>query len=85
MCSEIYSEADTKYTVNRRKFMITFLTSSPTGDLDGKYRVDGIDNRNGFLDTLRRYWREDSRCLIASACPEDRENNEGFAAFWAQA
>ena len=65
--------------------MITFLTSSPTGDLDGKYRVDGIDNRNGFLDTLRRYWREDSRCLIASACPEDRENNEGFAAFWAQA
>ena len=30
--------------------MVVFLTSSPTGSLDGKYRVDGLDTKNGFVD-----------------------------------
>ncbi|MDO4977218.1 MAG: Type 1 glutamine amidotransferase-like domain-containing protein [Eubacteriales bacterium] len=62
--------------------MVTFLTSSPTGDLDGKFRVDGIDYRNGFCEVLRTYWKENSRCLIVSASPDEIERNEEFAHFW---
>lgn len=65
--------------------MVTFLTSSPTGDLDGKFRVEGIDYRNGFCEVLRSYWRENSRCLLISASPDDIERNEEFASFWRHA
>lgn len=63
------------------KIMILFLTSSPTGDLDGRYVPDGIDNRNGFCDTLRTYWKENTRCLIATASPDDRARSHEFADF----
>ncbi len=65
--------------------MVVFLTSSPTGDLDGKYKVDGVDNRNGFLDQIKEYWKDDCRCLIASASPDDRDSNIEFAHFWENA
>lgn len=65
--------------------MILYLTSSPTGDLDGKYRVDGIDNRNGFLDRLKKCWKNPSRCLMITAFPEDIEASEEMTAFFQQA
>ncbi|MBQ0079073.1 MAG: Type 1 glutamine amidotransferase-like domain-containing protein [Eubacterium sp.] len=56
--------------------MILFLTSSPTGDLDGSYSCDGLDTRNGFVDNLREVWPEDARVLMITASPDDDEANE---------
>ena len=61
--------------------MIVFLTSSPTGDLDGRFRVDGIDNRNAFCDELRKVWKENSRCLLLTATPTIHARSEEFAGF----
>ena len=56
--------------------MILFLTSSPTGPLDGSRDVEGFDERNGFVDQLRKYWKENSRCLIITAFPDDAQAND---------
>ena len=39
--------------------MILFLTSSPTGPLDGSRPVDGLDKMNHFVDNLRKYWKKE--------------------------
>lgn len=62
--------------------MIVFLTSSPTGDLDGRFRVEGIDHRNGFCDELRKVWKDHSRCLIVTATPSAHAITEEFAEFF---
>ncbi len=69
----------------RSKKMVVFLTSSPTGDLDGKYKVEGLDTRNDFLNQVRKYWKDNCRCLIATASPDDKESNLEFAHFWEDA
>lgn len=62
--------------------MILFLTSSPTGPLDGSRVVDGFDKKNQFVRNLRKYWKEDSRCLIISAFPDDDEANDEMLEFF---
>ena len=42
--------------------MIVFLTSSPTGPLDGARKVDGFDKKNKFYENLKKY------------CPEVKEH-----------
>lgn len=56
--------------------MIVFLTSSPTGPLDSSRPVDGVDRKNGFLVHLKKYWKENARCLIVSAFPSDTAAND---------
>jgi len=56
--------------------MIIFLTSSPTGPLDNSRVVDGIDEKNNFLVCLKKYWKENARCLIISAFPADERAND---------
>ncbi len=56
--------------------MVVFLTSSPTGPLDNSRPVDGVDRKNGFLVHLKKYWKENARCLIISAFPSDSEAND---------
>ncbi len=56
--------------------MIVFLTSSPTGPLDGSRPVDGIDEMNGFREHLREYWKADARCLMIAASPDAYEAND---------
>ncbi|MDO5540849.1 MAG: Type 1 glutamine amidotransferase-like domain-containing protein [Eubacteriales bacterium] len=65
--------------------MITFLTSSPTGALDGSRRVEGLDEKNSFLENLRKYWKEDSRCLMISAFPAEYDVNDEMTAFFSKA
>ncbi len=65
--------------------MIVFLTSSPTGALDGSYIVDGLDNRNGFVDQLRKVWKENARCLMITAFPEDYPASDEMTEFFHQA
>lgn len=57
--------------------MIAFLTSSPTGPLDGSRLVEGIDEMNGFREHLRHYWTAGARCLMIAASPDAwKENDE---------
>lgn len=60
-----------------------FLTSSPTGPLDGSRYVDGIDKWNGFADRLHRVWPQNARCLMIAAAPDNyvmMDEMTGF--FW---
>ena len=56
--------------------MVVFLTSSPTGPLDNSRPVDGVDRKNGFLVHLKKYWKDNARCLIVSAFPADDMAND---------
>lgn len=62
-----------------------FLTSSPTGPLDGSRPVEGLDEANGFLDNLKKYWKKNSRCLMITASPEEYQQNDEMTAFFAGA
>lgn len=62
--------------------MIVFLTSSPTGDLDGKYTCVGFDSRNGFSDQLRKVWKRDAKVLMITASPDKVEANAEMKAFF---
>lgn len=64
--------------------MITFLTSSPSGPLDGSRKVDGLDDKNNFVINLEKYWKEDSRCLLIAADPSTYADNDKMAAFFSE-
>ena len=65
--------------------MILFLTSSPTGPLDGSYQVEGLDPKNHLIDHLKKYWKEDARCLMITAFPSQIEESEQMTAFFRDA
>ncbi|MGX8680924.1 MAG: hypothetical protein ACSW8B_06055, partial [bacterium] len=65
--------------------MITILTSSPTGPLDGARRVNGLDPYNHFIETLKHYWVEDARLLLVAADPDAYDENDEEIAFFAHA
>ena len=60
--------------------MKLFMTSSPMG----AYRstkapsFKGLNPANGMVEELMSYWREDSRCLLISAFPDEFELNDGM-------
>lgn len=62
--------------------MVVFLTSSPTGPLDGSRKVDGLDKKNHFVDQLKKYWKENSKCCIIAASPDHYEMNDGMCDFF---
>lgn len=65
--------------------MTLFLTSSPTGPLDGSRLVDGLDAMNGFVEELAARWQGSTQCLIMAASPEEHVGNDQMAAFFAEA
>ena len=65
-----------KFLTERWKNMVLFLTSSPMGPLDNSWEVNGIEEKNGFADRLRQYWKPDARCLVISAFPADAASND---------
>ncbi|MGN0351249.1 MAG: Type 1 glutamine amidotransferase-like domain-containing protein [Roseburia sp.] len=65
--------------------MIVFLTSSPTGPLDRSRNVEGFDEKNQFLANLRKYWIDNSKCLIITAFPDDDTANDEMRQFMSSA
>lgn len=65
--------------------MICFLTSSPTGPLDHSYEVDGIDSKNHFIENLKHYWKENSRCCLIAASPDHFQQNDEMCHFFKSA
>lgn len=62
--------------------MVIFLTSSPTGPLDGSRKVNGLDKKNYFVENLRKYWKEKSRCCIIAANPHHYHMNDEMCNFF---
>ncbi len=58
--------------------MIRFLTSDPIGT----YRSEkppvhkGLNPANGLVRELKKHWKEETRCLLVSAFPEEHERND---------
>lgn len=46
--------------------MKLFLTSSPIGIYRSEEPIDyiGFNPANGMVDVLKKYWKDDSRCLL---------------------
>ena len=53
----------------------TFLTSSPIGIYRSNEPLDykGFNPANGMVDALRGFWKDNSRCLLISAFPDEYE------------
>ena len=60
--------------------MVLFLTSSPMGHYRSPEPPDftGLDPANGLVREVKRYWKEDSACLLISAFPEEYTLNAGM-------
>ena len=58
--------------------MVLFLTSSPMGAYRSPEAPDfkGFTPAHGMVEELRKYWREDSKCLLISAFPEEYAVND---------
>ena len=65
--------------------MVVFLTSSPTGPLDGSRKVVGLDKKNRFVDNLRKYWKKDAKNLMITATPDAYEQNDEMISFFENA
>lgn len=65
--------------------MILFLTSSPTGPLDGSRPVDGLDKMNNFVENLKKYWKKNARNLMITATPDNYEQNDEMIEFFGNA
>jgi peptidase E len=57
--------------------MKLFLTSSPIGIYRSEESLDytGFNPANGMTEELRRFWKDDARCLLISAFHDDYELN----------
>ena len=62
-----------------------FLTSSPTGPLDGSRKVEGFDPMNGFLINLSKHWNPYAKCLMITAFPKEHEKSEEMTRFFYEA
>jgi len=65
--------------------MIVFLTSSPSGPLDMPNYDKLLDAKNGFVENLRQFWKEEMRGLIIAASPDSFEGNDEMRDFFEQA
>lgn len=66
--------------------MIAYLTSSPGCYYieDGKRIAASLSRENGFLDALKKDWKEQAKCLIISAEPENMNKNDGMKELFAK-
>jgi peptidase E len=62
--------------------MKLFLTSSPIGTYrsDEPLTYSGFNPANGMVEELKRYWKDDSQCLLISAFPDEYEYNDRMRA-----
>ena len=56
------------------------MTSSPMGAYRSTQAPSfkGLNPANGMVEELKSYWREDSRCLLISAFPDEFDLNDGM-------
>ena len=64
--------------------MVGYLTSSPTGSYrdDSPKEYEGFNPANGFLEHLKKDWKENSRCLMICADPESYDQNDEMGEYF---
>lgn len=65
--------------------MITFLTSSPTRELDKEHPRPALDERNGFVARLRQAWPKRGNCLMIAAFAGEHSRNDEMTAYYRDA
>lgn len=65
--------------------MIVFLTSSPSGPLDVPNYDKLLDEKNGFVENMRQFWKPEMRGLIIAAAPDSFEGNDEMRDFFEHA
>lgn len=68
--------------------MRIFLTSSPAGNYitsDGKRVASQLDDRNSFVEELKKCWKDNAKCLMISAAPDEYEINDSICSIFLQA
>ena len=62
--------------------MKLFLTSSPVGIYRSEEPLSysGFNPANGMVETLKQFWKDDARCLLISAFPDEYELNDRMRA-----
>jgi len=64
--------------------MIICLTSSPSGPL-GVPNDGWLDEKNGFVENLKKYWKPEMKGLIIAASPDQYERNDEMCDFFTRA
>lgn len=64
--------------------MVVFLTSSPSGPL-GVANDGWLDERNGLVENLKRFWKPEMRGLIIASSPDRYERNDEMCDFFGRA
>lgn len=62
-----------------------FLTSSPDTSYrleDGTWVTGPLNSKNGFLDQMRRVWKNPSQVLAISAFPDESEKNDEMLGYY---
>lgn len=65
--------------------MIVFLTSSPSGPLNVPNYDKLLDEKNGFVENMKQFWKPEMRGLIVTAAPDSFEGNDEMRDFFEQA
>lgn len=68
-----------------QKHRVVFLTSSPSGPLDRPNYEKVLDEKNGFVQNLKKYWRPEMRGLIVVSNPDRFEHNDEMKHFFSLA
>lgn len=64
--------------------MVVYLTSSPTGNYRDNSPKDyeGFNPANGFVEELKKDWKENSRCVLICADPDHYDMNDEMGAYF---
>ena len=65
--------------------MIVFLTSSPSGPLNVPNYDKVLDEKNGFVDNMKQFWKEEMNGLIIAAAPDSFDGNDEMRDFFENA
>ena len=65
--------------------MVVFLTSSPSGPLDVPNYDKLLEAKNGFIENMRQFWKENMRGMIIAASPDSFDRNDEMRDFFEQA
>lgn len=67
--------------------MRLFMTSNQIEncfDTEGKHIGWKLDERNSFVEELKKSWKEHAKCLMISAAPDEYEMNDGIGNMFQQ-
>lgn len=65
--------------------MIVFLTSSPSGPLNVPNYDKVLDEKNGFVENMRQFWKTEMKGLIIAAAPDSFAGNDEMRDFFENA